>query len=255
MRVVSLVPSWTETFLDAGIPVVGRTRFCIHPADRVSSIPIVGGTKTWNWPRIEALSPDILILDREENAAFMAGQSTFPWHATDIRSVADMPGALTDLARILAAQRLIALAERWEKIITRAPLVRAVSDDIPGLLAWGSQPAAPLETVLYLVWKDPWIAVGRNTFIGSVLALLGIDVPTFPSRYQRVELSDFDPARTLLLLSSEPYPFWRDRDHLAGLPFPHAFVDGESFGWFGNRTLAFLESRFTPPCRAPGEAG
>ena len=58
-----MVPSWTETLLRAGIPVVGRTRFCIHPADQVKNIPIVGGTKEVNWDIVQDLKPDLVLMD------------------------------------------------------------------------------------------------------------------------------------------------------------------------------------------------
>ena len=72
MRVVSLVPSLTETLLECGVEVVGRTRFCIHPADKVADIPAVGGTKEVNWQRCLALEPDLVVMDKEENTLEMA---------------------------------------------------------------------------------------------------------------------------------------------------------------------------------------
>src|SRR5437868_6660844 len=94
MRVVSFVPSWTETLLSSGVEVVGRTRFCIHPHEKVAAIPVVGGTKDWNLEKLRALKPDLLLLDQEENPKFMAEQSEFPFHATHIESVQSVAGAL-----------------------------------------------------------------------------------------------------------------------------------------------------------------
>jgi len=69
MRVVSLIPSWTETLIEASrhsdFEVVGRTRFCIHPDDCINNIPVVGGTKDVNWQRVMDCKPDLLLLDRE----------------------------------------------------------------------------------------------------------------------------------------------------------------------------------------------
>lgn len=85
------------------------------------------------------------------------------------------------------------------------------------------------------------MAVGPHTFIGSVLAKLGLPVYPFAEAYPQ-----FDPETlsgdTLLLFSSEPYPFLRKRHGLAEMNLPYAFVDGENFSWFGLRSLCFLEA-------------
>lgn len=86
MRVVSMVPSWTETLLEAGrdaadFELVGRTRYCVHPADLAASITAVGGTKEINWDRVSELKPDLVIFDREENPKSMADRSPYPWLA------------------------------------------------------------------------------------------------------------------------------------------------------------------------------
>ncbi len=94
MRVVSLIPSWTETLLEAGVNVVGRTRFCVYPADKVRNIPAVAGTKNWDFAAIKALKPDLLLLDKEENPKWMAEQTEIPVFSTHITSIQSMPGAL-----------------------------------------------------------------------------------------------------------------------------------------------------------------
>ena len=70
MRVVSLVPSLTQTLFDLGLTtdeVVGRTPWCIHPKDKVEQVMIVGGTKTPNLNKIRNLEPDLIVMDKEEN--------------------------------------------------------------------------------------------------------------------------------------------------------------------------------------------
>src|SRR4051812_42204682 len=116
MRIVSLVPSWTETLLATGLNVVGRTRFCIHPEQLVSSIPRVGGTKDWNWPAIQKLKPDLLLLDQEENPKFMAEQNEIPYMATHITSVESVAPELTRMAERLHSTKLAGLAQRWQAI-------------------------------------------------------------------------------------------------------------------------------------------
>ena len=69
MRIVSLCPSLTELVFDLGRgdDLVGITKFCVHPADRVEAIEKVGGTKDPKVDRIIELAPDIVLLNNEEN--------------------------------------------------------------------------------------------------------------------------------------------------------------------------------------------
>ena len=90
LRVISMVPSWTETLLYAGIQVVGRTRYCIHPADKVAQIPIVGGTKDIKWDLVQDLQADLVLLDREENPLEMAESSPIPFLATHVSSLREL---------------------------------------------------------------------------------------------------------------------------------------------------------------------
>jgi hypothetical protein len=245
MRVISMVPSWTETLLEAGIEVVGRTEFCVHPADRVSEIPVVGGTKRVDWDKVARLDADLLLLDKEENPRSMADRSPIPVLATHVRSVGDLPRQLVELTGRVAHGHppLLALAERWQRIVARpVPAPRGL-DEIPGVIEWFQRPTTAVRRFVYLVWRDPWMAVGPGTFIGSVFAHLGFgDAHLRQARpYPVVDLDGLDPQRTLLLFSTEPYPFARHRGLMAGCGFPAALVDGEAYSWFGLRTLRFLE--------------
>lgn len=234
-----MVPSWTETLLWAGIEVVGRTRFCVHPADEVSVIPIVGGTKDWNLHKVQALEPDLLVLDREENPRSMAEEG-LPFWASHIRGLESLPQALTDLSDRLESSRLLELGQRWQAVLTAPTRERDIAD-FPGLLEWGRRPAGPVKSIVYVIWRDPWMAVGPSTFIASVLAKLGKRVHPFEENYPQFQMESL-ASETLLLFSSEPYPFLRKREGLDELGLPYAFVDGECFSWFGVRSLRFLES-------------
>lgn len=229
-----MVPSWTETLLEAGVEVVGRTRFCIHPPSRV---PRVGGTKDWKLPRLLSLKADLLVLDREENPLFMSMDSGLPIWASHVRSLSDVAMALWDLSLKLDCRVMCDWARRWEAVVAAPPCA-----GFPGIVEWGRRPSSEVRSVVYVIWRDPWMAVGPETFIGSVLAKTGYPVFGFGEKYPVVDFADFDRESTLLLFSSEPYPFLRKREGLAELGFPYAFVDGESFSWFGVRALRFLES-------------
>lgn len=244
MRVVSLVPSWTETLLHAGVNVVGRTRFCIHPREQVAAIPVVGGTKDWDLDRIRELKPDLLILDKEENPKFMAEQDEFPFLATHVESISGVVGALAQLCYRLRNPELGVLATRWDQIATWKGLSRwTPGDGLPGLVEWGREPRGPVRSIIYVIWRGPWMTVSKQTFIGSVLDKCGVGVymRDFNEKYPEFDLSTYPSAETLLLFSSEPYPFLRKKSVLNPVMNPYAFVDGECFSWFGVRSLNFLE--------------
>lgn len=242
-----MVPSWTETLLECGCDVVGRTRFCIHP-ERARDIRVVGGTKTIDWSKVRALEPDLLLLDREENPRSMAEESPVEVFTTHVTGVMDLAPELERLATRLAQPSLGEVAARWSRVQeTRAELTRW--QDLPGVLEWIVPPAEQeIGPFAYLIWREPWMAIGAGTFIASMLTAVGLPpsmlYPRGPhdgnSRYPVVDPATL-PRNAVVLASSEPYPFHRKHDALLGLNRPVAIVDGESFSWFGVRSLAFLE--------------
>jgi ABC-type Fe3+-hydroxamate transport system substrate-binding protein len=241
MRVISLVPSWTETLLASGVNIVGRTRFCVHPSEQVQAIPAVGGTKDLDREKIKALRPDLLLLDKEENLPWMAELA--PVHCTHVQNTDDVPRELLGLAKIFGNPQLLSLAEEWRKQLEAPAFPRSRAMEIPGVLEWLRPPEQEPETILYLIWRHPWMAVSRNTFVGSMLTQVGFGgrIPSFQEKYPKLDLGAFDPQKTLLLFSSEPYPFAKKAKELLSLDFPSAVVDGEAYSWFGLRSLRFLQ--------------
>lgn len=237
-----MVPSWTETLIDAGVNVVGRTRFCIHPK---TNIPIVGGTKDWNWEKIIDLRPDLLILDQEENPVMMSQQSEIPFLATHVTSLQDMPQELQKLSDRLKNQKLLSLSEEFKKILQKSARKDwKFPDPLPGLLQWGRVPEKPITKILYVIWQNPWMVVSAETYIGSILKYCGFEkyLSSFSEKYPRVILENDENAQsTLLLFSSEPYPFLKKQESLQSLKNPYAFINGESYSWFGVRSLQFLK--------------
>lgn len=236
-----MVPSWTETLVRAGIPVVGRTRYCIHPAESVKNIPIVGGTKEANWSIIQDLKPDVVLLDKEENPLEMAEECPYPYLATDVHSLPALQFELQRLGAEFKNQQLVAWALELQKILDRGPLVWN-EESVPGLLEWVISPMRPgPRPVLYVIWKKPWMAVSRETFIGSVLTQLGAQVVDFPDeKYPVIEIEDFKDS--LVLFSSEPFPFHKKIEELRREGLAGAIVNGESYSWFGIRSLEFLKT-------------
>ncbi len=242
MRIVSMVPSWTETLLNAGIPVVGRTRYCIHPPKLITNVPIVGGTKDVSWDLVQDLKPDLVLLDQEENPLEMAEDCPLPYLATHVTSLASLQRELVRLGEHFESAALMELAVTCLDIV-EAPVPAWQNRRIPGFLEWVKPPSQDYEKVLYLIWKKPWMAASKETYIGSVLEKLGAKVLEFPEgdKYPVVdELEQFKDS--LLLFSSEPYPFQKKISELKELGLEGAVINGESFSWFGVRSLEFLKA-------------
>jgi ABC-type Fe3+-hydroxamate transport system substrate-binding protein len=232
MRVISLVPSLTETLIEADVEVVGRTRFCIHPGEKVKSITVVGGTKNVDWAKVEALKADLIILDKEENPKSFAEESPIPYLATHTQDIKSLAVNLKILGTELKKPQLNNYALRLDQL---TPKKIPLSD----FVHWVTPPTAQMKKIEYVIWKDPIMAVGKNTFIGSVLSYLGHDLPLYDSKYPK--LSDKLSKETTYLFSSEPYPFLKHTEWIKSCLVPAGTVDGESFSWFGVRSLKFLE--------------
>lgn len=218
-RVVSLLPSATETLRAWGLDPVACTRFCEQP-----DLYHVGGTKDPDVAAIVALEPDLVVLDEEENrledaeALTAAGMRLF---VTAVRSVADV-----------------------------VPTLRRLGDAL-GLpsLEGGDAPALPDDghphrvTAFVPIWRRPWMTINGDTYGSSVLAEIGIDNvhAGHPDRYPLVDLAAVTALRPdKVLAPSEPYPFSeRHRPELEAVA-PVSFVDGRDLFWWGVRTPAAL---------------
>jgi hypothetical protein len=251
MRVVSLVPSLTEALLESGVEVVGRTRFCVHPAEAVAGIPIVGGTKDADWAECAALRPDLVVMDREENTREMADACPLPWTAVHITSVESVGPELERLAREVSSCRLEELAAGWREVAEREALLLPGWSEIPG--AWSYLPGEPdrpdgknFSRLEYVIWRKPWMAIGPGTFIHSMLGRVGFGEvrSKHASRYQELSEADMNRRDTFYLFSSEPYPFAEKKKLLTAMGVAGAIVDGESYSWYGPRSYRFLEELY-----------
>ncbi|MCC6514123.1 MAG: endonuclease III [Geothrix sp.] len=230
LRIVSLVPSVTELLVQWGLgaQLVGRTRYCIEPKWIRNTVPTVGGTKDPDLGRIRDLAPDLVILERDANPKEVAEALTavgIPWLALEIRSVKDCAAAL----RKLGAK--VGMAEAAE---SRAAALEA--------LLKGRRRKGP--RTLALIWKEPWMSAGPDTYLGDLLRQ-GNLTPIGPDRYPVLSEDDLqDLAPQLILLPSEPYRF--NHRHQADLQkrFPAAavrLVDGRALTWYLSRTEEGLE--------------
>jgi ABC-type Fe3+-hydroxamate transport system substrate-binding protein len=235
-RIVSLVPSVTELLCDLGLAgwLVGRTGFCIHPADAVAAIPKVGGTKDVNIEKIRRLAPTHLVVNIDENekptvdalAAFIPHVIvTHPLGPRDNLALYRLLGGIFNAGQ--AAERLCAEFEQ----------------EYAALLAC---PAQPVRQVLYCIWQDPWMTVSRDTYIARMLELAGMQqwqAVGNDRRYPVFAWSDgLVDGIDEILLSSEPYRF--TEAHVDAIERqtgkPARLVDGEMMSWYGSRAIAGL---------------
>ncbi|GGB53799.1 ABC transporter substrate-binding protein [Oceanisphaera marina] len=249
MRVVCMVPSWTETLIACGVNVVGRTRYCIHPAEQVADIAVVGGTKDVQWDKVTALAPDLVIFDKEENTREMADGCPFPYFATHLSSVQQMPRALRLLAQQLNNHGLIALAARFQVVLDNSAPIQ------PGALPLLEHKDAVAGSVLddkrpwlYLIWRKPYMTIGRHTYIFSVFSLLGLAdrLIALEPNYPALDIEEIQQLNPVLLCSTEPYPFAKQlATTQQELQQPAVLLDGEPLCWYGIRCLRYLESLYS----------
>jgi len=243
MRIVSLVPSLTELVCELGLAgqLVGRTGFCIHPADVVRDIPKVGGTKTVNLEKIRSLAPTHVILNKDEN----------------LRETAEALAAFVPnlvVTHPLAPLDNLALFRQLGAVFGREREAEALCARFQAAYDAATGRKYPERRVLYLIWKDPWMTVSRDTYISRTLAVFGMQTQPEAAGERYPTLDRLDPgAADLVLLSSEPYRF--GEKHLAQVQTltgkPALLVDGEMTSWYGPRAVAGLVYLEEFTARAP----
>lgn len=221
-RIVSLVPSATETLVALGVTPVACTRFCDLPG-----VPTVGGTKNVDVDAVVALEPDLVVVNDEENRiedahALEAGGVRL--HSMSPRSVADVGGAVMQLALAVDAP-VPPPFDDWDAWVARTRVNKHVRAFVP-------------------IWRRPWMSLAGDTYGSSLLAHCGIDnvCGAAADRYPEVALAEvagLDPA--VVLLPSEPYAFGERhavevREAMPGVPT--LFADGRDLFWWGIRTPA-----------------
>ncbi|ALW87033.1 cobalamin-binding protein [Hymenobacter sedentarius] len=226
-RIVSLVPSQTELLFDLGLgdKVVGVTKFCIHPTEARTKAALIGGTKNFDFDKIAALKPDLIIGNKEEN--YQTGiellAAKYPVWLSDIST---LPEALDMIRRV---GFIAGAKEQAQK------LAAEIEASFVALPTGG--PAVPAA---YFIWKKPYMVAAAGTFIDDLLRRAGFaNVFANLGRYPEItaeQLAAAAPQR--ILLSSEPYPF--GEKHIAEFQAicPAArieIVDGELFSWYGSR--------------------
>jgi ABC-type Fe3+-hydroxamate transport system substrate-binding protein len=235
-RIVSLVPSLTEACFAVGLGgrVVGVTDWCVHPAGGVERLPKLGGTKDPDIDAIAALAPDLVIANREENTR----RAVEALEARGLRVWVTYPRTVADGVALLRA--LASLSPDAARADAVAAEVEAVFETAPGRTSVAS------VRVFCPIWRDPWMAVGADTYASDLLRLCGgenVFAERRDRRYPIVELPDIvRAAPDVVLLPNEPYAFGpRDVAELSELDIPAARdgrihpIDGTWVSWYGPR--------------------
>lgn len=223
MKVVSLVPSITEALFDLGLTeneVIGRTKFCIHPEDRVKNVQVIGGTKNINIDKIKALKPDLILANKEENIKEQveALMDDFKVLVTNVETIEDNYYLLKTLGNTFNKEEK---AQHFNlkiyDVLQQAKLNSTVK-------------------AAYLIWKNPYMTVGSDTFIHKILAEIGFEnIFKDKTRYPEIQMEDLADAE-VIMLSSEPFPFKEKHIEEMKAFYPDKkimIVDGEAFSWYG----------------------
>lgn len=229
-RIVSLCPSLTETLFALGVGerVVGRTQFCIHPAEALADVVRVGGTKQVKDDVLASLAPDLIIAEKEENPKEMVERlaESYPVYVTDVETYEDALYMIRDLGKVVGA--------------------RGEAKQIISKIEAGFAELAPVDgvRVAYFIWQNPYMVPGDHTYIHSLLSRCGF-VNVFAEaegRYPTVTEEEIRAvAPDYLFLSSEPFPFVEKQREEFAARFPDStvvLVDGEMFSWYGSRMVA-----------------
>ena len=238
-RIVSLVPSITELLYELGLGerVVGRTGFCIHPAPAVRAATKVGGTKDVDLDAVRALAPTHVIVNIDEN------------RREDYEALSRwVPQVI--VTHPVQVEDNLGLYHLLGTVFHRGAQAQALAHALQAeLAACAPLAAGPARPVLYLIWREPWMTVGPDTYVARMLAQVGLRAvaPDSPRRYPEVDLGapGMHPAPEAVLLSSEPYRF-RERHcrEVAALPgwqgVPVRLIDGEMVSWYGSRAIQGL---------------
>lgn len=233
-RIISLVPSQTELLYDLGLEneIVGITRFCIHPKDKFKEKVKIGGTKNFNFDKIRALKPDLIIANKEENYKEGIEQlaKEFPVWVSEIYSFEDNLKMITDIGKLCDKE------EQAKNISTK------IKTDFIQII-----PQKIEIKVAYLIWNNPMMSINKNTFINEILSKVSFTnvFKNHKNRYPEISEEELlNEKPNFIFLSSEPYPFKEKHLNYFKTKFPLSrtiLIDGEMFSWYGSRLLKFYD--------------
>ncbi len=240
LRVVSLCPSITETIVAIGglKAIAGVTRYCTRPSGMLWGVPRVGGTKSPEIGRILDLEPDLVFANAEENRREDVEALRAEGVEVDVtmpKTVRDVPVAIRQWGeRLGTSDEAEVLAARLEAEIEKM----------------AARPPAATFRYAYWIWKDPWMTVSDDTYVGDLIRLAGgVNVYGIESaRYPTTSPGKALARRPAVhIFPSEPYPFSEKKhgpltEQLFGRESRRRFVPGHDYCWHGVRTLEGLKA-------------
>lgn len=229
-RIVSLVPSQTELlhFLELESETIGITKFCIHPSSWHRDKVKIGGTKNLNIEKIISLEPDLIIANKEENVKEQVEKLAIDFNVwvTDVNNLDDAIQMIEDIG---------SLTKKETKAST---LIQSIKNEF----LQNQHHLNVLKNVVYLIWKDPYMTIGGDTFINNMLLQAGYkNLFDNTIRYPEVSIELMQALKPeYIFLSSEPYPFSNKHMEELKTSLPDSvimLVNGEMFSWYGPRLL------------------
>lgn len=226
-RIVCLAPSITELLFDLGLidKLVGRTKFCIYPEGGFTNAKIIGGTKNVHIEKVKDLNPDLVIANKEENVKEQVEQislftNTF---TTVIKNKEDALKMIVDIGQLtgsdIPAQNIINQIKTNDSIIEKTDKI----------------------SMAYLIWKEPFMTVGGDTFISNYMKEFGFhNCFETENRYPQISIEEIKLKNPdVILLSSEPFPF--SNEHLEEIQkltnIRTELIDGSYCSWYGSRMI------------------
>ncbi len=229
-RIISLVPSITETLFDLGLEkkIVGITDYCIHPKEKVKEVTKIGGTKNPNIELITDLKPDLIIADKNENTQSQVEKlmKISPVFVMDVNNYEEA------LSMILLLGTISDRKQEADEMVT------AIQNSFQDL-----QSLDHSKTVFFPIWKGPCMTINKDTYIHSMIHKIGLinafaDSDTHYPQVSDQELNDLQPD--FVFLPSEPCSYTPEDVVYCKSLFPNAKVielDGQMFAWYGSRLL------------------
>jgi len=235
VKIVSIVPSLTELLFDLGLyeEIVGITKYCIYPVDKTKNVKKIGGTKNFKIDEIIKLNPDIVFANKEENTKELIEKlsENIPVYVTDIKDIDDAINSIKNIGFITGKKNEAELLSQKieDKLITLQQFI------------------ANKPTCVYLIWKQPLMSVGKDTFINSMLEICGFNnlIAKDLDRYPELSIEQLQNLKPeYLLLSTEPYLFKQSHIEYFEKLLPNTkvkIVDGSYFSWYGSRISKSLD--------------
>lgn len=239
MKIVSLVPSQTELLFDLGLrdEVVGITKFCVYPDEWFRTKTRIGGTKNISIEKIKQLSPDLILANKEENVKEQVEElaTYFNVHTTDIKTLNDAIEMIVDVGELVSKKQEARLIAKKIEVNFRALAT-------PLNITQNLKPRTKNPTLLYLIWNNPFMSVGNDTFIHNMLTLCSYEnVCRNLQRYPEISSEKIAHLKPdIIFLSSEPFPFKQKHINELKAISPASkimLVNGAFFSWYGSRLV------------------